>query len=71
MIIGDWDFERLPKEKHNEVIEYVEMHQIGMLVAIHDEFRLSGFTAYCCHGNGAYVYQFYVLAIEREYIKRT
>lgn len=68
MKIGAWDFSKLPQHKHEEVIELHRTNQIGMLVAIHDEFQLSDFRAYCCHGNGHYVVQFYKEAIEKGYI---
>jgi len=68
MKVGIWDFSKLPKERHKEVIELVNENQIGKLVAIHDEYSLSSFSAYCCHGNGHFVMRFYKEAIEKEYI---
>lgn len=70
MKVGGWDFSKLPKHRHDEVIEAVDGHMIGVLVAIHDEYKLSSFKAYCCHGNGSYTWEFYNEAIKQGFITK-
>lgn len=69
MIVGDWDFSKLPEQEYCKIIEAMFYNDIGTLVWAHDRYRLSTFSAYCCHGNGHLTIKYYRIAIEKGYIK--
>lgn len=70
MIVGEWDFSKLPEKEHSAIHEALFYNDIGTLVYLHDKYKLSSFKAYCCHGNGHLTIKFYRIAIEKEYIKK-
>jgi len=43
----EWNFEKLPKERHNEVIALVKQGSGGKLMVIHNQYQLSD-ELYCC-----------------------
>ena len=42
-----WDFSKLPKSRHSEVIEKYYNNDLSGLLIIHDEYVLSPYN-YCC-----------------------
>ncbi|MGL4640879.1 MAG: hypothetical protein ACRCVX_14240 [Shewanella sp.] len=67
ILIPMWDFSKLPKDRHNEVIEIVENQQWGRLMDIHNEYGLSNQTLCCTHEPAK---QWFTWAIENNLISR-
>lgn len=61
-----WDFTRLPKDKHAEVIELFNNQRWGLLMQIHNDYALSP-NVYCC--NEAPIIRYFTWAIENGKIK--
>jgi hypothetical protein len=64
-----WDFSKLPKEKHSEVIELFEKRDMGKLMVIHNTYKLSDFF-YCCGTDGNSVLNWFKFGIEHGEIKQ-
>lgn len=45
----EWDFSKLPQSEHQRVIEAYATNQVGVLMAIHNDHKLSP-EHYCCDG---------------------
>jgi hypothetical protein len=52
ILIHMWDFEKIPKDRHNEIIDLVNRRQWSRLMDIHNEFELSPQTL-CCNSKSA------------------
>lgn len=62
----EWDFNKLPEHEHQRVIEAYEANRVGVLMAIHNDYRLSP-EHYCCEGKA--VVRWFKWAIENGTIK--
>lgn len=67
ILVPMWDFTKLPDEKHDEVIDLVERRSWGVLMSIHNEYRLSA-EFYCCEVDA--VRRWFTWAIEKGHIQR-
>lgn len=63
-----WDFNKLPKEKHSEVIELYKVRDTAMLMVIHNLYKLSDYY-YCCGTDGNSVLNWFKYGIENGHIK--
>ncbi len=62
-----WDFSRLPKSEHKTAIEAYNSRQWGVLVELHETYRLSE-NQYCCQSD-APVREWFRWAIENKIIE--
>lgn len=62
-----WDFSKLPVELHDEIVDLVERHQWGQLMAIHNDYGLTD-TMFCCDHRPAQ--EWFTYAVNKGIIKR-
>lgn len=62
----EWDFTKLPDHEHQRVLDAYAANQVGVLMAIHNDYRLSP-EHYCCEGKA--VLRWFKWAIEKGIIK--
>lgn len=62
----EWDFTKLPEHEHQRVVDAYATNQVGVLMAIHNDYRLSP-EYYCCEGKA--VVKWFKWALDREIIK--
>lgn len=64
----NWNFEKLPKEKHNEVLNLIEQGRGAQLMIIHNEYELSR-ELYCCSVQEKYVLNWFIYGRDTGQIK--
>lgn len=56
-----WDFSKLPAHEHARAIAAIEAMDFGVLIELHDSYKLSPYT-YCCNKEGLLVWFRYGVA---------
>lgn len=64
-----WDFSKIPDEVINTVIELIDSNDAGMLMKIHNDYRLS-YELYCCSHQNEFIIKWFKYGIETGQIKR-
>lgn len=66
ILIPMWDFSKLPKEEHENVVNLVTLKQWGKLMDIHNKYQLSP-TFFCCDEKPAQ--RWFTWAVEQKIIQ--
>lgn len=59
----EWNFDKLPEERHCEVAELTRQGQAGKLMEIHNQYQLSR-EVYCCSVQQNMVLKWFIYGIE-------